>query len=79
MRHLALHNENSSYSTIPIAAVGRREREVLLPQRHSMLGVRTRCVESPCGALLMPDVGSMKPSIISVSLYVPCASHNPLS
>jgi hypothetical protein len=51
MRHLALHNENSSYSTIPIAAVGRREREVLLPQRYSMLGVHTRCVESPCGAL----------------------------
>ena len=51
MRHLALHNENSSYSTIPIAEVGRREREVLPSQRHSMPGVRTRCVESPCGAL----------------------------
>jgi len=78
MRHLALHNENSSYSTIPIAEVGRREREVLSSQHHAMPGARTRCVESPCGALY-PDVESMKSSMISVSLCVPCARHNPLS
>jgi len=75
MRHLALHNENPSYSTIPIAEIERREREVLPSKRHSMPGARTRCVESPCVALHSNDARRRKYEVVHdlcVSLRALC-------